>query len=189
MASTLTLPQAKVELEKLITCGSVQYVIDGYIGVVKNNYVLFPNDNHKYRYNRDKLISNILKNKIFYHLYIMSPKSSKQNTPTISDNAIKKLQFIELMPNQEFSFLDSIGDISKETGYKDSLVITSEGFVNQAGGGVCQVSSTMYYAALHAGFPILERYNHSKAISYYAQAFDYGLDDWVPAFRIQAILS
>lgn len=91
-------------------------------------------------------------------------------------NAIKKLQFIELMPNQEFSFLDSIGDISKETGYKDSLVITSEGFVSQAGGGVCQVSSTIYYAALHAGFPILERYNHSKAISYYAQAFDYGLD-------------
>ena len=72
--------------------------------------------------------------------------------------------------------MDSIGEISKETGYKDSLVITKDGFVSQAGGGVCQVSSTIYYAALNAGFPILERYNHSKAISYYAQAFDYGLD-------------
>tara|TARA_Y100001970_G_C14244745_1_gene867328 strand:- start:113 stop:1483 length:1371 start_codon:yes stop_codon:yes gene_type:complete len=91
-------------------------------------------------------------------------------------NAIKKLQLIKLEPNQEFSFLESIGEISKETGYKDSLVITKEGFVSQAGGGVCQVSSTVYYAALNAGFPILERYNHSKAISYYAQAFDYGLD-------------
>ena len=57
--STLTLPQAKVELEKLIKDNQVQYVIDGYIGVVKNNYVSFLNDKHKYRYNRDKLISNI----------------------------------------------------------------------------------------------------------------------------------
>ena len=44
MVSTLTLGQAKVELEKLIACGQVQYVIDGYVGVVKNNYVLFPNN-------------------------------------------------------------------------------------------------------------------------------------------------
>ena len=79
MASTLTLPQAKDELEKLITCGSVQYVIDGYIGVVKNNYVLFPNDNHKYRYNRDKLISNKLFLKISDHLYTMSSNVKNKN--------------------------------------------------------------------------------------------------------------
>ena len=70
MASTLTPPQARVELEKLIACNEVQHVIDDYIGVVKNNYVLFPNDNHKYRYNRDKLISNKLFLKISSHLYL-----------------------------------------------------------------------------------------------------------------------
>ena len=92
------------------------------------------------------------------------------------NHAIKKLNLIKLSKGQEFSFLDSIGDISKATGYLDSLVITQGGFVSQAGGGVCQVSSTLYYAALNAGFDITERYNHSKAISYYAQVFDYGLD-------------
>lgn len=91
-------------------------------------------------------------------------------------NAISKLALIKLEPQQEFSFLDSIGEISKQTGFLDSLVITQQGFDSQAGGGVCQVSSTLYYAALNAGFDILERYNHSKAISYYAQVFDYGLD-------------
>ena len=66
MVSTLTLGQAKVELEKLIACGQVQYVTDDYVGVVKNNYVLFPNNNHKYRYNRDKSISDILKRFNFF---------------------------------------------------------------------------------------------------------------------------
>ena len=79
MVSTLTLADAKVGLENLIKDNQVQYVIDDYIGVVKNNYVLFPNDNHKYRYNRDKLISNILKNKISDHLYTMSSNVKNKN--------------------------------------------------------------------------------------------------------------
>ena len=93
MVSSLTFADAKDELEKLITCGSVQYVIDGYIGVVKNNYVLFPNDNHKYRYNRDKLISNKLFLKISSHLYTMSSNVKNKNTPTISDTLDVDLKF------------------------------------------------------------------------------------------------
>ena len=115
-------------------------------------------------------------NKFIQRNVLTSFYGSNFNRDHNIQNAIGKLSLITLKPNQEFSFLESIGDISKETGYKDSLVITKKGFVSQAGGGVCQVSSTLYYAALNAGFDILERYNHSKAISYYAQAFDYGLD-------------
>ena len=122
------------------------------------------------------LSSNLKKDYFIQKSVYTSFYGSNFNRDFNIQNAIKKLQLIKLEPNQEFSFLESIGEISKQTGYKDSLVITKEGFINQAGGGVCQVSSTVYYAALNAGFPILERYNHSKAISYYAQAFDYGLD-------------
>ena len=89
MASTLTLADAKVELNKLIVCGQVQYVIDDYIGVVKNNYVLFPNDNHKYKYNRDKLITNKLRNKIFTHLYIIHNNSLNNNMPISDDKKLK----------------------------------------------------------------------------------------------------
>ena len=102
MASSLTLADAKDELEKLIKDNQVQYVIDDYIGVVKNNYVLFPNDNHKYRYNRDKLISNILKNKISDHLYTMSPKTLNKKTkkPTNTDTLDVDLKFITVYDDE-----------------------------------------------------------------------------------------
>jgi len=83
---------------------------------------------------------------------------------------------IRLKPKQEFSFLDSLGEIDFNTGYVSSLVITSQGFDSQPGGGVCQYSTATYLASLKAGFEIIQRSNHSKAISYYAQDHDYGLD-------------
>ena len=82
--STLTLADAKVELEKLIASGEVQYN-RGLFGCCVKYYVTFPNDNHKYYYNRDKSISNKLRNFIFNLLYNMPPKSSKQNTIIIDD--------------------------------------------------------------------------------------------------------
>ena len=92
MASTLTLPQAKVELEKLIACGQVQYN-SGIIGCCKNYFVTFPNDSQKYKYNINKLISNKLRNKIFSHLYNMSSNVKNKNTPTISDTLDVDLKF------------------------------------------------------------------------------------------------
>ena len=68
MASSLTLADAKDELEKLIASGEVQYN-SGIIGCCKNYFVTFPNDSQKYKYNINKLISNKLRNKIFSHLY------------------------------------------------------------------------------------------------------------------------
>ena len=91
MASTLTLADAKVELNKLIKDNQVQYN-SGIIGCCKNYFVTFPNDSQKYKYNINKLISNKLRNKISSHLYNMSPKSSKQNTPTITDKKVKTIQ-------------------------------------------------------------------------------------------------
>ena len=84
MTSSLTLADAKVELEKLIASGEVQYN-RGLFGCCVKYYVTFPNDNHKYYYNRDKSISNKLRNFIFNLLYNMPPKSSKQNTIIIDD--------------------------------------------------------------------------------------------------------
>jgi len=90
--------------------------------------------------------------------------------------SISKMPIIRLKPHQEFSFLDSLGEIDFNTGYVSSLVITSQGFDSQPGGGVCQYSTAAYLASLNAGLEILQRSNHSKAISYYAQDNDYGLD-------------
>lgn len=79
-------------------------------------------------------------------------------------------------PGATFSFNENLGRVDETTGYKKELVIKPEGTIPEFGGGLCQVSSTLYRAALHAGLPIIERIPHSYAVQYYAQVGGHGLD-------------
>ncbi|MEO7617987.1 MAG: VanW family protein, partial [Candidatus Saccharibacteria bacterium] len=76
-----------------------------------------------------------------------------------------------LAPGEQFSFGKILGDVGAEQGYKPELVILGDHEEKQYGGGLCQVSSTAYRAALLAGLPINQRYNHSFAISYYTAPY------------------
>ncbi|HSH31307.1 MAG TPA: VanW family protein, partial [Candidatus Saccharimonadales bacterium] len=76
-----------------------------------------------------------------------------------------------LKPDQVFSFGALLGDVSAATGYAPAKVILGNRQELQYGGGLCQVSSTSYRAALLAGLPILQRANHSFAVSYYTAPF------------------
>jgi len=69
-------------------------------------------------------------------------------------------------PGQEFSFNRVVGPRSSEAGYKNAKVIVNNRLVDGPGGGVCQVSSTLYNAVLLANLQILERANHSLPVSY-----------------------
>ncbi|MBN1494699.1 VanW family protein [Candidatus Peregrinibacteria bacterium] len=84
-----------------------------------------------------------------------------------------------IAPGETFSFNEHLGPVDASTGYRPELVIKAEGTIPEYGGGLCQVSSTMYRAALLAGFPIVERAPHSYAVSYYAQIYGYGLDSTI----------
>jgi len=77
---------------------------------------------------------------------------------------------------EKFSFNETLGPVDASTGYLPELVIKSEGTIPEYGGGLCQVSTTIYRTALLGGFKIDERYNHSYAVSYYAQVLGDGLD-------------
>ncbi|MEK7523656.1 MAG: VanW family protein [Patescibacteria group bacterium] len=79
-------------------------------------------------------------------------------------------------PGETFSFGKVLGVVDGSTGYRKELVIKPEGTIPEYGGGICQVSSTMYRAALFAGLPIVERRAHSYAVSYYSQILGHGLD-------------
>lgn len=92
------------------------------------------------------------------------------------DVAMKKYNGLIIKPGEIFSFNDNLGPVDGSTGYKLELVITGAGTVPEYGGGVCQVSSTVFKAALFSGLPIVERSPHSYAVSYYAQVDGYGLD-------------
>ena len=68
----------------------------------------------------------------------------------------------------EFSFNDILGPVNAKEGYRKELTILGERVIPDFGGGLCQVSTTAYRGAWLAGFPILERRNHSFAVSFYS---------------------
>lgn len=78
--------------------------------------------------------------------------------------------------NSEFSFTTLLGPVDGAHGWLEELVIVGDETKPEYGGGLCQVSSTMYRAALYAGLPITARKEHSYAVSYYAYPNGYGLD-------------
>ncbi len=86
----------------------------------------------------------------------------------------EKLNGILIKPGEEFSFMNTIGDVGAKEGYQFALVIKNGGdFVKEYGGGLCQVSTTMFRAAIYAGLTITERFAHSLPVQYYnPQGFD-----------------
>ncbi|MDQ3018644.1 MAG: VanW family protein [bacterium] len=81
---------------------------------------------------------------------------------------IEKMKGIIVKPGEEFSFNKYLGPVEAHTGFLPELVIKKTGTVPEFGGGLCQVSSTAWRAAMHAGLPITQRRNHSYAVQYYA---------------------
>jgi len=82
-----------------------------------------------------------------------------------------KFNGVLVKPGATFSFGAILGAVDASTGYVPELVILGDHEEKQYGGGLCQVSSTAFRAALLAGLPILERYNHAFAISYYTAPY------------------
>lgn len=71
-----------------------------------------------------------------------------------------------LYPGETFSFNDIVGPREKSYGFKEAMEIVDGEFVPGVGGGICQLSSTLYNAVMLANLDTVERYNHSKALSY-----------------------
>ena len=77
-----------------------------------------------------------------------------------------------IAPGAEFSFNRTTGERTAEKGFRDAPVIINGELQNGLGGGVCQVSTTVFNAAFEAGLPITSRTNHSLYISHYPTGRD-----------------
>jgi vancomycin resistance protein YoaR len=88
------------------------------------------------------------------------------------ENAANKIDDLLLMPGEEFSYENAIGPVIASNGYKYAPVISNGKLVDGIGGGVCQVSSTLYNTQLNAGIIPTERRNHSKAVNYVPRGLD-----------------
>lgn len=96
-----------------------------------------------------------------------SPPNRLQNVRV----GMSKFNGILLKPDQIFSFGEYLGEVGPAQGYAPGLIILGDHEEKAYGGGLCQVSSTAYRAALLAGLPILQRTNHAFAISYYTAPY------------------
>lgn len=90
--------------------------------------------------------------------------------------ASSKFNGVLIKPDEVFSFNKTLGEVSKETGYQQAYIIKEGQTVLGDGGGVCQVSTTLFRAALNAGLPIIERQAHAYRVNYYEQDSPPGLD-------------
>lgn len=86
--------------------------------------------------------------------------------------AARAIDGIMLAPGEVFSFNKIVGARSQEAGYKTAGVIVNNQVVDGLGGGVCQVSSTLYNAVLLSNLQIVERTSHSRPVSYYPLGLD-----------------
>ena len=72
-----------------------------------------------------------------------------------------------IKPGQEFSFVELLGEVDGEHGYKEELVIKKDKTEPEFGGGICQVSTTTFRAAIYSGLKITARTPHAYPVSYY----------------------
>jgi len=70
-------------------------------------------------------------------------------------------------PGEVFSMGEHMGDVSLENGFAEALIIYGGRTIKGVGGGVCQVSTTLFRTVFNAGFPIVERNPHAYRVSYY----------------------
>ncbi|MCL2702633.1 MAG: VanW family protein [Defluviitaleaceae bacterium] len=75
-------------------------------------------------------------------------------------------------PGETFSFNDTVGSTSRSNGYKQATVFLNREKTKGYGGGICQVSTTLYNAAEMAGMEIVERHSHSLDITYIEEGRD-----------------
>lgn len=90
--------------------------------------------------------------------------------------ASSRVNGILVAPGETFSFVKTVGEINRKSGYQTAYVISGGRTVLGDGGGVCQVSTTLFRAALNAGLQIVERNPHSYRVGYYEQESPPGID-------------
>jgi vancomycin resistance protein YoaR len=95
--------------------------------------------------------------------FVGSDAARVQNIET----AAAQFHGLLIPPGATFSMAQALGNISLENGYAEALIIYGDQTIQGVGGGVCQVSTTLFRTIFFAGFPIVERHAHAYRVGYY----------------------
>jgi vancomycin resistance protein YoaR len=127
-----------------------------------------------------ELLSRIRQQAIGYYVtYFNSYNTSRTNNIRKSSEAINNYV---LFPGQTFSFNEVVGQRTKERGYMPAPIIVRGELSKGVGGGICQVSSTLFNAVDRAGLKIVKRYSHSKRVPYVPPGRDATVSWYGPDF-------
>jgi len=114
-----------------------------------------------------------------YKTRLLSKEKNRVNNIKL---AAKSIDGYIVQPDEIFSFNNTVGKRVPETGYKEAKIIVNGKTDWGSGGGICQVSSTLYNAVQEVGFKIIERHSHSKDVYYVSPDQDatvvYGAQDF-----------
>ena len=119
---------------------------------------VFPGDLDKYTCLRARFSTN----------YGSSADNRKHNVALAS----RKISGTRLLPGERFSFNAIVGGRTEANGFLPAKVILSGKYIEGVGGGVCQVSTTLYNAALLAGLKVTEHHPHTLSVGYVKPSFD-----------------
>jgi len=96
--------------------------------------------------------------------YFIGSSSARDNNIRV---AAARFDGIVIPPGGTFSFNEYVGEVTTEEGYDESYVTAGDQLAIEVGGGICQVSTTVFRAAFWGGYPIVERWYHNNRIGYY----------------------
>lgn len=101
-----------------------------------------------------------------YTSYFFGSDSSRiQNIKT----AASRFHGLLVAPGETFSMAAALGDVSLDTGYAEALIIFGDRTIQGVGGGVCQVSTTLFRTVFFGGYQVDERWPHAYRVKYYEQ--------------------
>jgi len=109
--------------------------------------------------------------------------TSSKNRATNVELAASKVNGVILLPGEEFSYNDVVGKRTEAVGFKPAGAYSGGREVTEVGGGICQVSSTIYCAALYSNLKITDRSNHHFSVGYVKAGLDATVSWGGPEFK------
>jgi len=98
--------------------------------------------------------------------YFSGSGSSRMNNIA---TAAAKFHGIFIAPGETLSMAEQLGDVSLDEGYSEAWIILGDRTIKGVGGGVCQVSTTLFRTVFFGGYQVVERHPHAYRVLYYEQ--------------------
>ena len=99
--------------------------------------------------------------------------------------AAQKINGVIIEPGKSFSYNTTVGQRTTARGFREAGAYVNGQVVNEVGGGICQVSSTLYYCTLYSNLKILARTNHYFPVAYIESGLDATVSWGAPDFRFE----